>query len=55
MKPIIMSVYYPRLVEAAVKLSNQHILDRRLPDKAFDLLDFSVTYIRLPDPETISR
>ena len=40
-------------MEAAVKLSNQHILDRRLPDKAFDLLDTACTYIRLPDPETL--
>ena len=43
----------PEAVEAAVKLSNQHILDRRLPDKAFDLLDLACTYIRLPDSETI--
>lgn len=45
----------PEAVEAAVKLSNQHILDRRLPDKAFDLLDTACTYIRLPDPETINE
>jgi ATP-dependent Clp protease ATP-binding subunit ClpC len=45
----------PEAVEAAVKLSKQHILDRRLPDKAFDLLDTACTFIRLPDPETINE
>jgi ATP-dependent Clp protease ATP-binding subunit ClpC len=43
----------PEAVEAAVKLSEQNILDRRLPDKAFDLLDTACTYIRLPDPGTL--
>ena len=38
----------PEAVEAAVRLSNQHVLDRRLPDKAFDLLDTACTYLRLP-------
>ena len=41
----------PEAIEAAVKLSNQHILDRRLPDKAFDLLDTACTFVRLPDSE----
>jgi ATP-dependent Clp protease ATP-binding subunit ClpC len=39
----------PEAVESAVRLSCQHILDRRLPDKAFDLLDSACTLIRLPD------
>jgi ATP-dependent Clp protease ATP-binding subunit ClpC len=41
----------PEAIESAVKLSQQHILDRRLPDKAFDLLDTACTLVRLPNPE----
>ena len=36
-------------VRAAVKLSTLHILDRFLPDKAFDLLDSACSLARLPD------
>lgn len=42
-------VIQPDAAETAVKLSSQHILDRRLPDKAFDLLDAACTLVRLPD------
>ncbi len=38
-------------IEAAVRLSSQHILDRRLPDKAFDLLDSACTFVRIPDSQ----
>ena len=38
----------PEAAETAVRLSCQHILDRRLPDKAFDLLDAACTLVRLP-------
>lgn len=42
----------PSAVEAAVRLSTQHVLDRRLPDKAFDLLDSACTYLRVPDQQS---
>lgn len=42
----------PEAVNAAVHLSCQHILDRCLPDKAFDLLDYSCALVRLPGIET---
>jgi ATP-dependent Clp protease ATP-binding subunit ClpC len=38
-------------LEASVHLSALHILERRLPDKALDLLDAACAYVRLPDPE----
>ncbi len=41
----------PEALEAAVHLSAWHILERRLPDKALDLLDAACAYVRLPDPE----
>ena len=42
---------FPEAAESAVKLSMQHILDRRLPDKALDLLDSACTFIRIPDSD----
>lgn len=48
-------IILPEAVEAAVKLSNRYITNRRLPDKAFDLLDTACTYVRLPDPETMNE
>ena len=41
----------PEAVVEAVRLSNRMILDRCLPDKAFDLLDLACSYVRLPEPE----
>jgi ATP-dependent Clp protease ATP-binding subunit ClpC len=41
----------PEAIREAVHLSSQHILDRRLPDKAFDLLDYTCTIVRLPEPD----
>jgi ATP-dependent Clp protease ATP-binding subunit ClpC len=38
----------PEAVEAAVQLSAAYLLDRSLPDKAFDLLDNACTLSRLP-------
>jgi ATP-dependent Clp protease ATP-binding subunit ClpC len=45
----------PEAVNSAVRLSCQHILDRRLPDKAFDLLDTACTLIRLPSTNPIEN
>lgn len=42
----------PEAAEAAVHLTQRHILDRYLPDKAFDLLDDACTLARLPDPDS---
>jgi len=39
----------PEAVEASVHLSVRHVLERRLPDKAFDLLDTACTLVRFPD------
>lgn len=41
----------PEAVQAAVRLSTEHILDRYLPDKALDVLDYACTLLRLPDGE----
>lgn len=41
----------PEAAEAAVRLSTKNILDRQLPDKAFDLLDAACAYVRLPEPD----
>jgi ATP-dependent Clp protease ATP-binding subunit ClpC len=41
----------PEAVQAAVNLSQQYLPDRRLPDKAFDLLDSACAWVRLPDPQ----
>lgn len=40
----------PQAIEAAVRLSARHLLDRCLPDKAFDLLDSACAQVRLPEP-----
>lgn len=37
----------PEALEAAVKLSNRYISDRRLPDKAIDLMDEAAAAVRL--------
>jgi ATP-dependent Clp protease ATP-binding subunit ClpA len=40
-------VYKPEIVENAVKLSNQYVTDRKLPDKAIDVIDEVGAYLRL--------
>lgn len=37
----------PEAIEASVKLSNRYINDRRLPDKAIDLIDEAASAVRL--------
>lgn len=39
----------PEAIREVVRLSVYHILDRRLPDKAFDLLDSACTILRVPE------
>jgi ATP-dependent Clp protease ATP-binding subunit ClpA len=42
--------YSDEVIRAAVELSNKHITDRKLPDKAIDVIDEVGSYIRLqPD------
>lgn len=43
-------VILPEALQAAVELSEEHILERCLPDKAFDLLDNACALRRLPGP-----
>jgi ATP-dependent Clp protease ATP-binding subunit ClpA len=39
--------YSPEIVELAVNLSNKHITDRKLPDKAIDVIDEVGAYLRI--------
>ena len=41
----------PEAAELAVDLSNQYIFNKRLPDKAFDILDRACAYNRILPPE----
>jgi ATP-dependent Clp protease ATP-binding subunit ClpA len=43
--------YEPEAVEACVKLSDRHLHDRKMPDKAIDLLDESGADAKLDDGE----
>ena len=40
-------IFSDSVIEAAVKLSNKHINDRKLPDKAIDVIDEVGAYIRI--------
>ena len=40
-------IYSKDIVEQAVKLSNKHITDRKLPDKAIDVIDEVGSYLRI--------
>ena len=40
-------IYSDNVIEAAVKLSNKYINDRKLPDKAIDVIDEVGAYIRI--------
>jgi ATP-dependent Clp protease ATP-binding subunit ClpC len=44
----------PEAIEAAVRLSVEKLPDRRLPDKAFDLLDEACARARLPTVSSAS-
>jgi ATP-dependent Clp protease ATP-binding subunit ClpC len=44
----------PEAIEAAVRLSVERLPDRRLPDKAFDLLDEACARARLPTVSSAS-
>lgn len=39
--------YAPDVIDVAVKLSERHILDRKLPDKAIDLIDEAGAHVKL--------
>ena len=41
----------PEAIEAAVRLSSRYINDRRLPDKAIDLIDEAASAVRLQHME----
>jgi len=49
------NVIYPSsIIESAVKLSNKHITDRKLPDKAIDIIDEVGAYLRIKNVENES-
>jgi ATP-dependent Clp protease ATP-binding subunit ClpA len=39
--------YSDEVIETAVNLSNKHITDRKLPDKAIDVMDEVGAYLRI--------
>ncbi len=43
--------YLPSTLETIVKLSSKYLNDRRLPDKAVDILDEAGAFVSLKDPE----
>lgn len=46
-------LYSDDVIEAAVKLSDKHINDRKLPDKAIDVIDEVGAYLRIKDKDVI--
>jgi ATP-dependent Clp protease ATP-binding subunit ClpA len=43
--------YSDEVIKASVELANKHITDRKLPDKAIDVIDEVGAYLRLKDAE----
>ncbi len=43
--------YSKEVVESTVKLANKHITDRKLPDKAIDVIDEVGAYLRIKHPD----
>ncbi|MCO4744255.1 MAG: ATP-dependent Clp protease ATP-binding subunit ClpA [Proteobacteria bacterium] len=46
-------VYTPEALEAAVKLSSRHVMGKRLPDKAIDVMDESGSRAKLADETSV--
>ncbi len=45
--------YSKEIIEASVKLANKHITERKLPDKAIDVIDEVGAYLRINNPDSV--